>query len=396
MLVVAVLVGILWFNNRSVTITVDGSQQSIKVGSSLENVIDASDVSVGAGNYVDVTGSVITKGGGNKFKANVDGSDLSADDANSYRVRGGESITFSDGDDTCEPYTVDYKTEDPELEWDGSAGIVYYVEQWPKAGKKEVRHGSESGKTADGDEVEQVQNLKIRQCNPTPSNGEKLVALTFDDGPAADYTDKYLDILKEKGAKATFNLIGNQVDEFKDEANRIKDEGHQLMSHTWTHAQLTKLSGDKLRQELDDTYAKIKDDTGVSTTALRPPYGSWMTDCWLESQGSTSVVAIWTHDSEDWRWPGADAIVQNCTKDMAPGSIILMHDGGGDRSQDVEALPQIIDAWQQAGYKFVTLSELLQSDDSIPDDIASCDATMPDGTTWPTKAASGSEKKGTA
>lgn len=394
--VILVLVGILWFNNRSVSITVDGNESSIRVDSSLEQVLQDNGVQVTAGNYVDVSGSVINKGGGNAFKANVDGSDLSNDDAASYKVHGGESITFSDGDDTTEPYSVEYEDIEPELEWEGDAGIVYYVKQWGKAGKKEIRHGSESGKTAEGDTVQEVQNLVIEQCNPKPANDEKLVALTFDDGPAANYTDEYLDILKEKGVKATFNLIGNQIDEFKDEANRIKDEGHQITSHTWTHAQMTKLSASKLRQELDKTYDKIKEVTGVETTTLRPPYGSWLTDCWLESQGSTSVVAIWTHDSEDWRRPGSDAIVQNCTKDMAPGSIILMHDGGGDRSQDVEALPQIIDAWQQAGYRFVTLSELLQSDDSIPDDVASGDAKMPDDATWPTKVASGSENKGTA
>lgn len=395
-LVIVILVGILWFNNRSVSIVVDGNQGSIKVGSDLSTVLAQSGQTVTAGNYVDVAGGVITQGGGNAFKANVNGSDLSNDDASSYRVHGGETITFSDGDDTTEPYTVEYQDIEPELEWEGTEGIVYYVKQWPKAGKKEIRHGTESGKTADGDTTEEVQNLVVEQCNPKPANDEKLVALTFDDGPASEYTDKYLDILKEKGVRATFNLIGNQIDEFKDEANRIKDEGHQITSHTWTHAQMTKLSASKLRQELDDTYDKIKDVTGVETTTLRPPYGSWLTDCWLESKGSTSVVAIWTHDSEDWRRPGSDAIVQNCTKDMAPGSIILMHDGGGDRSQDVEALPQIIDAWQQAGYRFVTLSELLQSDDSIPDDIASCDAKMPDDATWPTKVASGSENKGTA
>ena len=94
---------------------------------------------------------------------------------------------------------------------------------------------------------------------------------------------------------------------------------------------------------------------------------------------------LWNQDSLDWKRPGADAIVQNSLKGITSGSIILMHDGGGNRDQDVEALPTIIETLQGEGYEFVTVTELMKSDSSIPEDIASGNATMPEGCVWPTE-----------
>ena len=100
-----------------------------------------------------------------------------------------------------------------------------------------------------------------------------------------------------------------------------------------------------------------------------------------------SASVIWTIDSRDWELPGADAIVKNCTSNVGNGDIILMHDGGGDRSQDIEALPRIIDELHKQGYRLVTLSELMDSDYRIPDEIASQYAPMPEGCSWPTELA---------
>ena len=95
------------------------------------------------------------------------------------------------------------------------------------------------------------------------------------------------------------------------------------------------------------------------------------------------MAVRWDIDTEDWKQPGVDQIVSAACDNVHSGSIILMNDGGGPRDQDVEALPQIIDNLQAQGYTFVTISELLASDDSIPSDIASCDATMPSSAVWP-------------
>ena len=127
---------------------------------------------------------------------------------------------------------------------------------------------------------------------------------------------------------------------------------------------------------------------GLDTTSVRAPYGDLNIDVWLKSQGHMTLSVCWSHDSEDWTLPGADAIVSNCTSNMAPGSVILMHDAGGVREQGLEALPRIIEAWQNAGYRFVTVEELMASDSSIPEECCSNYRPMPEDAVWPTELAS--------
>ena len=118
---------------------------------------------------------------------------------------------------------------------------------------------------------------------------------------------------------------------------------------------------------------------------LRPPYGDLTPETWLASGGSFSASVIWNLDSEDWRLPGADAIVANCTNGAYPGAIVLMHDGGGNRDQDLEALPRILEALKAEGYRFVTLDKLMAMDSRIPADVATGNAVMPEGSVWPTE-----------
>ena len=106
------------------------------------------------------------------------------------------------------------------------------------------------------------------------------------------------------------------------------------------------------------------------------------------------MSVLWNQDSLDWKRPGVDAIVENSTKNVTSGSIILMHDGGGNRDQDVEALPKIIEKLQAEGYEFVTVTELMKSDSSIPADVAAGDAAMPDGCVWPTQIKSDDSSSG--
>ena len=118
---------------------------------------------------------------------------------------------------------------------------------------------------------------------------------------------------------------------------------------------------------------------------IRPPYGDFNQNCWLLSGGTISASVIWNQDSLDWSLPGSDAIVQNALAGVQSGSVILMHDGGGDRSQDLDALPQIIERLQADGYQLVTLSELMASDPDIPSEVAAGNASMPEGALWPTE-----------
>ncbi|MDD7365126.1 MAG: polysaccharide deacetylase family protein [Atopobiaceae bacterium] len=384
-----VVAGVLFWTHRPVNVTVDGTPTSITVGSSLERVASEKGAGVSAGDYVSVSGKVLKAGGGDKFEATVDGNQLSYADATSYRVKGGESIDFSDGADVSEDYeVVNTTSEQPKLKMEGKGGVIFYVSQWGKPSKVETRKGAESGETADVT-VQEVQDCVVTRANITPANDEKLVALTFDDGPADPYTNQYLDILEKYGAHATFFMLGPQVGEYPDAVKRVVSDGNQVGSHTWSHKQLTKLGESDLKEELSKSFSALS-QAGVTTTTIRQPYGSINTNVWLYSGGQMSTAVFWSHDSEDWRRPGASQIVSNATKGMYPGAIILMHDGGGNREQDVEALPQIIEAWQNAGYRFVTISELMASDPTVPADIASGSASMPEDAVWPTEVASDS------
>lgn len=384
---IVAIIGVLLWSNRRVEITLNGTATSIRVGSTCEQVIQTAELSPKAGNLVSVSGKRLEEGAGYAYTAKLGGNELSEDDAKNYRVSPGDDLDISDGGDRMEDYDVQVMTEDPQLEMGGDAwGNLSYVSQWPKAGSYEMRTGKRSGETARGDTIEETQNavVSVHQISPD-DDSKKLVALTFDDGPAEKYTDAYLDILDKYGIHATFFNLGQNVEEYPELAKKICDRGSEVMSHTYQHQQLSLLDSEALQKEFSSTFSTIESTTGVKTTGFRPPYGDFTEKAWLNSGGLASVSVLWNQDSLDWKRPGVDAIVENSTKNVTSGSIILMHDGGGNRDQDVEALPQIIEKLQNEGYEFVTVSELMKSDSSIPADIANGDATMPDGCVWPTK-----------
>lgn len=374
---------VAWLN-RSVNFKLNGDDATVKVGTTIEQLMADKGLSYTPGDLLSVSGKVLKEGEGNPFSAKVGDNDLSVDDARAYRIEGGEDITLGDGTDTTEDYTTEVKEEQPKLVMDGAWGGVSYVSQWGKVGKVEMRTGAVSGETAEGDVIQEVQNCVISVRNVEPADGQKLVALTFDDGPS-QYTQQYLDILKRYDAKATFFNLGENIANYPEQAKAIVDSGNQLASHTQTHQQLTTLNAQQLQDELKTTFDEIDKTTGVKTTVVRPPYGDFKERTWLETGGLMSLSVLWTQDSLDWKLPGVSSIVDNALLGITSGSIILMHDGGGNRDQDVQALPTIIEKLQADGYKLVTVDELLASDPNVPKDIATGDATMPEGCVWPTE-----------
>ncbi|MCH4054458.1 MAG: polysaccharide deacetylase family protein [Atopobiaceae bacterium] len=378
-----VLGGVFAWTHRSVTVSVDGTHRSYTIGTTVQQVFDEEKPGVTAGNLVSVNGNLITEGGGDPYSATVDGKAISPSKAKERGIKGGEDIAFSNGADKTEDYDETTVDVAPKLLMDGNAGAVSYISQWGKAGKATVRTGKVSGETAQT-VTTPAQDCVVTVKNITPADGRKLVALTFDDGPS-DYTERYLQILKEHGAVATFFCLGSKVEASPDLAKEIVDSGCQIASHSYSHPQLTSLDAAGVQSELSTSFADISNATSVQTTAFRPPYGAFNQETWLKTQGLATVSVIWNMDSRDWARPGADAIVSNSCDGIQPGYIILMHDGGGNRDQDLEALPQIIDRLKSEGYTFVTISDLLASDSSIPSEVASCDETMPSDAVWPTE-----------
>ena len=201
------------------------------------------------------------------------------------------------------------------------------------------------------------------------AGGPHQVALTFDDGPDPTWTPKILDILREKGVLATFFILGQQAENYPALVRRVVAEGHEFGSHTYTHANLSLAGEQRTRLELDATQRLLQTITGRSTTLFRPPYEADARPGQL-SEVTPLVVAqdlgyltvMESIDPEDWERPGAETILQRVKDQRRNGSIILLHDAGGDRSQTVAALPRIIDYLRARGDQIVPVSQLLGTD----------------------------------
>ena len=183
------------------------------------------------------------------------------------------------------------------------------------------------------------------------------IAMTFDDGPSVGNTTRLLDILKQRNIKVTFFMIGPNVVAHPEIARRALAEGHEIGNHSWTHPQLSKLSDQRVTEEITKTQEAIKNATGFTPTILRPPYGAITKRQrqWIENQFGLSVI-LWSVDPLDWKRPGASMITQRILSGAQSGAIILSHD---IHQQTVDAMPATLDALLAKGFKFVTVSELI-------------------------------------
>lgn len=206
---------------------------------------------------------------------------------------------------------------------------------------------------------EQMEGKVIHDIQIT--NGEKVIALTFDDGPWRKTTTQVLDILKENKIKATFFWVGKPLQLYPEVARQVIAEGHAIGNHTWSH-QYRKFDQVEAAKEIDDTAALIYKTTGVKTALFRPPGGVLKNGLASYAQKNKYAIMMWSVDCGDshGHHVAAPTLISNVMKAVKPGGIILLHDGGGNRSTTVEALPKIIDGLRKEGYKFVTLPELLQ------------------------------------
>ncbi|MDX2232166.1 MAG: polysaccharide deacetylase family protein [Leptolyngbyaceae cyanobacterium bins.349] len=204
----------------------------------------------------------------------------------------------------------------------------------------------------------QFQGQIIHEATP-PANAEKVVALTFDDGPWKQTTEQILDILKQNNIKSTFYFVGQAIQEHPSLAKKVVEQGHAVGNHTWQHP-MENIDAATAAQELGNTARLIYEATGgVRTYLMRPPGGNLEGDLANYAKQQGYMVTMWSADSSDYL-VSAPLIVDNVLSQVKPGGIVLMHDGGGDRSATVEALPQIISALQRQGYKFVTVPELME------------------------------------
>jgi peptidoglycan/xylan/chitin deacetylase (PgdA/CDA1 family) len=192
---------------------------------------------------------------------------------------------------------------------------------------------------------------------PADADGTRYMALTFDDGPHQVLTPRLLDILKEKNAKATFYVMGVKVGIHPDIVTRAAQEGHEIGNHVYDHPVLTKIKPQELDHQISSTNAAIRAATGSNPKTLRPPYGNSNKKVNAEISGKHQMDAVfWSFDTIDWKFPSKEEILQRSLKHIDNGAIVLAHDV---HTNTIEAIPHLIDALQKAGFKLLTVSELL-------------------------------------
>jgi len=188
---------------------------------------------------------------------------------------------------------------------------------------------------------------------------QKYIALTFDDGPWPNYTEQVLDILKQNQVPGTFFWIGKHLKAFPEVAKKVVADGHAIANHTWSH-HYHPVPREVAAREIEDTASLIYEITGVQTRIFRPPGGVLTNGLASYARSQNYLVAMWSSDAREASLPSLEQLINNVVNTARSGGIVLMHDGGGDRSVTVRALPTIIAALKQRQYQFLTLPELLE------------------------------------
>jgi peptidoglycan/xylan/chitin deacetylase (PgdA/CDA1 family) len=262
------------------------------------------------------------------------------------RLKNGWRVDVHDGVDVVEPtatreVVLPYEHQDKA----GQPGWLPGVE-----GLAEETYGVVSGEVV----TQRVLRAPVAavEVRITVVGAGSSVFLTFDDGPDPTWTPQVLDVLRANGVKATFCMVGRSVQAHPDLARRVVAEGHALCNHSQTHARLDTLGAAAVEAEIATASAAIESATGQRPAVFRVPYG----------RGSATVSAIaaklglsilgWNVDPSDYARPGTDQIVARVSQAVRPGSIVLFHDGGTDRSQTVAALAQLVPALRAAGFSF--------------------------------------------
>ena len=205
--------------------------------------------------------------------------------------------------------------------------------------------------------IEIINNDKEKDIEPVIKNDKiidpklPVVALTFDDGPSS-YTKDIIDTLKSNNVNATFFVLGNKIEIYKDIISESIKNGNEIGNHSYNHKWLSKLSTNELLDQINKTQDILKETVNYTPTCFRPTYGS------VNNKIRKSInlsITLWTIDTKDWKINSVDRIVERAIKDIEDGDIILMHD---IFQRSSEALKKIIPKLKEQGYQFVTISEL--------------------------------------
>ncbi len=347
----AVVAGVLvwtvaWASLVHIPITVDDRRTTARFGETLGVVLDRAGLLPQAGTLLAVDGSVVEKAGGGPASVYEGSSRITT----AQPVRRPMRLAAFDGLSRLEPYDQRLAFDPAPITVEGH-GAFLHVKSIGREGVRLIRTGRASSRRT---------NHTISVPRPvvfekTDGHGLRIVALTFDDGPSP-YTRDILRILDVYGIKATFFVIGEHIERFPEVLRDVVAAGHVVANHSYSHPAMARMAPAQVEQELRQTEMLIGQHGGAPSGWFRPPMRSISFTLFATAATNGYRVSLWDVDPLDWRKPGSLEIYRRTVWGVTPGSVILLHDGGGDRSQTVTALPWIIDRLLADGYSFVTLA----------------------------------------
>ncbi len=339
---------------RPLTVTVDGLPYEVAGGTTVAMLRGVVAFNAPAGDLRDIRGSVIDTGGGSPARVLRNGRAA----AEWQRLYPGDVLISRRGQNRIESIEITDVPVPYETIVEGS-GTLADVRRAGRNGLRRVVRGAVSGIEIGDTHLADPQHELIVRRSPHPRS--KLVALTFDDGPWPTWTEAVLEVLAEHEVPATFFVLGRQAERHPALVKRIADGGHLLGSHSVSHKRFNTVKPARVHKETVQSRRLIADAVGVDSPWIRPPYGAMNAGAWGAVREAGGRVVLWDVDPEDWRKPGTKKIADRVVRATKPGSIVLLHDGGGDRTQTVKALPKIIKRLRGKGYTFVTVEELVEA-----------------------------------
>lgn len=349
----------IYFKINKIPIFIDGNEKLVLASSRLIHLKQSAEYLSKHGNLLDVKGALISEKTGLPPKPYLNGKP-----ANVLTIlKPNDQLILRKGPDDVEPLEAIEKEIPHSVITIGKGPFIQIVEGIK--GKQRILRGSISKKFSRSAVAKEPEPEKIQRF--AALNGQKVVALTFDDGPSR-YTVNILNVLKAHNVPATFFVVGQAIKRQPSSMRAIIADGHEVGNHSNTHLPLVKMAPEVQNSDIAECMKLIK-QAGGSSQWFRPPGGQFNYQTLLSAKKAGLKTVLWTADGQDWKKEGAAAITANVLSQIRPGAIVLLHDGGGDRSQTLEALPQIINGIRAMGYSIVTLYQLVGGNTSDADAI---------------------------
>ncbi len=358
-LVIAVVFAVRFCSAASsITVTINGSPYELRGDKTMAVALKESGLPVNPGDLISLSGNILERNAGDPFFATV-GDEETADPE--YKLHDGDTITLTDGKDTVEPYDA---VESPVPCGVSIVGLgPIHTFSLGEEGVMETRTGKISGEVV---EKQTVDPKDLTETRSTPDIGSrKIIALTFDEGPSDAYTGEILDILKKNNAQATFFFLGESIDLYgPDLVKRAADEGHQVCTHSYDDALVTKgvmsnLSSEQQIDQIDHGCQVIADAIGYQPSRLIRVGNQELEDSSIVVLAPHIEAEIgWTLDTGDWLNTGEEQIY-DVLMSAQPGDVVRMHDGGGLQDATVSALERALPKLVKKGYEFVTINEYM-------------------------------------